>query len=82
VNFIQTLYFSSPQDGCFEARYVKHLTLNDETETGSALFPMINTKFLQYDSLVMLMSLQPGYEHSFGTTYRFYYQKLPWPILK
>jgi hypothetical protein len=82
VNLIQSLQISDVHDGSFGLTAIVPFTLDDATETGSGLYPMINTKLVQYDSLVMIMALQPGFEHTFASTYRFYYQKLPWPILK
>jgi hypothetical protein len=61
---------------------VTHLTLNDVTEYGTALFPMINNAKVKYGPVVMVMAAQPGYELAFTTTYRFGYQKIPWIITR
>jgi len=82
VNLIQRLWISCPHDGSFRATNIIPMALDDQTETGSDLLPMINTKFVEYDSLVMVMTVQPGFEHTFRTSYLFYHQKLPWPILR
>jgi len=61
---------------------VTNLALNDVTETGTALFPMINNAKVKYGPVVMIMAAQPGYELAFSTTYRFGYLKIPWVITK
>ncbi len=61
---------------------ITYLALSDVTETGTALFPMINNAKVKYGPVVMVMAAQPGYELAFSTTYRFGYQKIPWVIIK
>lgn len=81
VNFIQHVKATFPREEPFEFTYVKHMNLDDETEEGSVLIPMINNRLVQFGSAVMVIAAQPGFEHTFSTSYLFYYQKEPMPIL-
>jgi hypothetical protein len=73
VNFVQLIPTGT---------MVTHLPLVEPTETGSALFPMINNAKVKYGPVMMIIAAQPGYELAFSTTYRFGYQKIPWVIMR
>ncbi len=78
VSFIntQTVYM---RNGDVYASYdsISSMTLDTDTETGSANFMMTNTFYYHSNNpsvtttLVMVAANQPGYEHTFGTTYAF-----------
>jgi len=81
VNFIQHVEITHPK---FALQYTKvtPMDLDDSTETGSITILMVNTKFIEHDSPVMVIAAQPGFEHTFATSYMFFYQKEPMPILR
>lgn len=81
VNFITKTKFSLPNETPYEETTIIPMVLNDLTESGTILLPMINRQYVKMDSPVMVIAAQPGFEHTFATSYVFFYSKEPMPKL-
>ena len=71
VSFIKTITYTK-KDGTVSKTWnrISKMCLNDETEEGKKRLILWNNKHMQ-TSLVMVVANQPGYEHTFGTSYTF-----------
>jgi hypothetical protein len=78
VSFIKTITFTK-KDGTELKTWnrISKMHLNDETEEGKKKLILWNSKRIQ-TSLVMVVANQPGYEHTFGTSYTFTADRKHW----
>ncbi|MFX1378772.1 MAG: hypothetical protein ACFFA4_06725 [Promethearchaeota archaeon] len=78
VNFIKSTTLSKKDGTPFKTwHHIDRMCLDDDDETGRELLVMINHKRIQTVA-VMVVANQPGYEHTFGTTYAFTADKWNW----
>jgi hypothetical protein len=70
VNFIQTINIYMRK---FQAtiHIISPMCINDATEEGWELLLAVNTKYVTTGPSVMVIASQPGYEHSFATSFYF-----------
>ncbi len=72
VSFIQsTTYFKKDGTPYKTCNHVDGMRINDDTETGDE-FMLVKNKKRTQTTVVMVVANQPGYEHTFGTTYSFH----------
>ncbi|MFX0020936.1 MAG: hypothetical protein ACFE9S_01325 [Candidatus Hermodarchaeota archaeon] len=69
VSFIQTTTYSSKWH-TWTWNFISHMWLNDDTEQGKKYFTCFDGKKWE-TTIVMVAANQPGYEHTFGTSYSF-----------
>ncbi|MFW9821270.1 MAG: hypothetical protein ACFFE5_16830, partial [Candidatus Thorarchaeota archaeon] len=79
VSFIKTTTcYSKHGTPYWTWNYISHMWLNDETEEGKKYF-MTYKGHRRETSIVMVVANQPGYEHTFGTSYTFNAHPRHWP---
>ena len=57
--------------------WVYSMRLNDNTESGKKVLTTCNSRY-STSTIIMVVANQPGYEHTFGTNYKFTADKFYW----
>lgn len=71
VSFIQSTTLYKKDGTPFKTWYnIRNMKIDDETEVGEEFMIVVNTDYTQ-SGVVMVGANQPGYEHTFGTSYTF-----------